>query len=118
MSWLREPVYAWGDGYSVHLWARRDSVVEAFDPNPRRCDPEESDYPGFTGGLAMPQAVFDALVLYRHAELAQDPKQMRRAVKAAKKYAGNVGSYAFLESIGRDPRSDFRKRMDKAGEAK
>ena len=114
MSWMRDPVYCWGDGERVHLWARRDTEAKAFHPIKGTPDPaeEDCDYPGFTGGLSMPQGVFDVLALYRAAELMQNPKAFRKAVKAAKKASGNFGSWAFLESLGEDPAGEFRKRME------
>lgn len=102
---MRSPVYAWGDGSSVHLWARVDEKqVRVFDPDPE-------DYPGFAGGIEIDQSVFDALVLFRHAELCRSPKKMRRAVSSALTHAGNFGSYDFLEALGQHPREDFYKQM-------
>lgn len=103
---MRTPVYAWGDGVMVHLWAR-----ESVDPRQAHAfDPEDS-YPDFTGGIAIKEEVFDALVLFRMAELVSNPKELKRAVRRAVKEAGNFGSFSFQELLGGDPAGDFAKRM-------
>lgn len=102
MAWMRTPIYVWGTDAphertrgNVHIWVRKGEEVGAqFDPE---------DYPDFTEGVAIEQRVFDALVLYRMAELENSPTEMARAKRMAKKLAGNFGSFVYLRSIGVDP---------------
>jgi hypothetical protein len=105
MSWMRSPIYAWGDGRSVHLWVREDT--EGFGV----MDPEH--YLGFAGGIHMREAEFDALVLLRMAQLIRDTKAMRKALKRAKKHRGNFGTWDLMEMLGEDPEGEFRRRMAK-----
>lgn len=109
MSLLRHPIYVWGDGKRWHLWVREDGSGRMMNPD---------WYEGFDGGISMPEAVFDAIVLYRAAQLIEDTKDMRRAVKKAKKLAGNFGSFRFLELLGEDPEAEFARRIDEAKAAR
>ena len=102
MSWMRSPIYCWGDGRRVHVWARAETSARVMDP---------THYEGFLGGVSMKESTFDALCLYRAAELMNEPKALRRAVKKAKKLSGNFGSFAFLEALGEDPEAEFAARM-------
>lgn len=69
---MRFPVYAWGDGEQIHLWARaeNDDGVTAFDPvHGGMVESTESQreatwaYPDFAGGIAMPMDVWGELVV-------------------------------------------------------
>ena len=115
MSWMRSPVYAWGDGRRVHLWARADEAdAHAFDPGPV----DDPNYPGFTGGIVMREDVYDALVMMRYAELCGDDKAFRRAVRRARKERGNLGSWDLLEALGEDPAAAFRAKLKRATEGR
>jgi hypothetical protein len=105
---MRWPIYAWGDGRSVHLWAREgEPTVGVMDP---------TMYEGFAGGIHMPQAEFDALVLLRMAQIIHDEKELRRAMKRAKKHRGNFGTDALWEALGEDPKAEFAARIAKAAQ--
>ena len=94
MSAMRWPVYVWDSSSHTHLWPRRDA-------DPKECHPDETaDVETYSAGISIRSDIFDALVLYRHAELAVQPEEMKKARKAAKRLRGNVGSYAWSDQEG------------------
>lgn len=89
---MRFPVYAWGDGERIHLWARaeNDDGVTAFDPvHGGMVESTESQreatwaYPDFAGGIAMPMDVWDELVVMRYAELERQPARLAQIRRQA-----------------------------------
>lgn len=105
MSWMRSPLYVWGSGDPlgrrhhgdwIHIWVRQDHEADARMLDNGDGSIEDRDYPDFTGGISIRQDLFDALVLYRYAELQESPCEMRRARNAAKLDGpGNCGASTF-----------------------
>ena len=112
MSWMRWPVYVWGDGRSVFLWARSGDDAEAAGVRPiaEWCLDE-----GWAGGLSMPQWLFDELALARVAEMVEEGTTLRRAIRGLKSkrspVAGNFGGWTILEALGLHPMREFRARL-------
>jgi hypothetical protein len=96
MSYLRGEWYIWTAEGCTHLWGRPSQQAET----------ERAQDSGFGGGVAVPDAVLDAFVLMRAAELTagQTPEQVRalqREVLAA--HGGNFGSAALHRLVGQTP---------------
>jgi len=66
---MRWPVYAWSSGADMHLWARggEDAERAGVYPIESWCLEE-----GWAGGLSMPQALYDELVVIRFAQIVND----------------------------------------------
>ncbi len=92
ISYLRHPLYVWGDGSNIHIW--RCEPDPAYDAYLADCD--------CPGGLAIPNDIWDALCLMRVAEI--DAAHNRRTYeKRALKFGGNYGSAALYERLGLTP---------------
>jgi hypothetical protein len=103
---MRSPVYAWSSGEFMHLWVRPDEKqVYGLD------DPEGYH---MEAGVAMRSDLFDALVLMRYAELKDEPKSLKKAMKWVKKNRGNYGSWALRDVMGEDPDAEFAAKIEEA----
>lgn len=93
MSYLRTPVYVWSDGTSTHIWPREQS--EAYAEYVKDCD--------FPAGVALPNDVFDAICLFRVAEIDAARNRRKYELRALQNHGGNFGSAALYERCGVEP---------------
>lgn len=112
MSYSRWPLYAWSDGYTMHLWVRPDPAEKRMCV--MQAEPEEYD---IEGGVNISEVFFDQLALLVVAEMVEEPKRLRRALRNLRKtknpFRGNFGSYPLLEAMGEDPVAALKSRLDK-----
>ena len=99
MSYMRGKYYIWTSGltekeYRVHLWVGSDHLMK----NSIWAEQFKEDQ---IMGAALPETVFDELVVMRYAELQEEGKVDQAAERAMRKYAGNVGCQALCKQHGK-----------------
>lgn len=112
MSYFRQPFYCYSNG--------EHTAILAYHGNEDACTKDATDDDGaIAGGIYIRQHLFDALCLYRTAELLRDQPAWDAAVETAIKHGGgNFNTYDFLEqALGKQEFDDIlEERMNQLRE--
>src|SRR5258708_9466365 len=96
MSYMRGPTYIWSDNHEVHIWAEDgyDGWAETGWSEGRKHSLPETASCGEASGVGVPQAVADAYVVMRLAELVCEQRIGAVIESAVTQFGGNRGGLA------------------------
>ena len=88
MSYMRGDIYIWANGTHVHFWAREG--YDGWDEAGWHDSTQATD----ASGVALPQAVADAYVVMRMAQMLDEGCVVDAIEHALEKFSGNGGCRA------------------------